>query len=105
MKEPRRFPRRNTEGGEFISIPTSLSVKILDVSVSGALVESPNRVDPDSRGRLRLNLDGTPITIEVQILRVAEGFGTGSGYRLGTRFLALDLAQQQLIESFVRQES
>ena len=105
MKERRRFPRRNTEGRESISIPTSLSVKILDVSVSGALVESPNRVDPDSRGRLRLSLDGTPITIEVQILRVAEGFGTGSGYRLGTRFLALDLAQQQLIESFVRQES
>ena len=105
MEERRNFSRRNTAREESISLQISLRVKILDINVSGALVESPSRVDPGSRGRLWLTLDSTPFAIEVEILRVAEEFGTGSGCRLGTRFIPLDRGQERLIESLIMRES
>jgi len=82
-------------------MPAALSVRVLDISVSGILLESPHRVDPGSRGRLRLSLDGTLVGFDVQIERVAPESGPATGYRIGARFVGLDLAQQQLIERFV----
>jgi len=102
MEDRRRYPRRSAES-EFMAIPTALSVKILDISVAGAFVESRHPMDPGSRGRLRLNLDGLPITVDVQIQRVVEGAAVGSGYRIGASFLALDPKHRQLIEHFVTQ--
>jgi hypothetical protein len=102
MEERRRFPRRSAEY-EFMAIPSALSVKILDISVAGVFVESRHPVDPGSRGRLRLNLDGLPITVDVRIQRVVEGSGVGSGFRIGASFLALDPKHRQLIERFVTQ--
>lgn len=82
-------------------MPAALSVRVLDISVSGILLESPNCVDPGSRGRLRLSLDGTLASFDVQIERVDPESGPATGYRIGARFVGLDLAQQQLIERFV----
>ena len=100
MEERRRFPRQNAVV-ESISIPASLSVRVLDISASGALVESRNRIEPGSRGRLQMSLGDTSVAFDVQVLRTAKASGANGGYRLGTKFLALDLAQQHLIERFV----
>ena len=85
-----------------MAVHSSLSVRILDISVTGVLVESRHPVDPGSRGRLRLNLDGLPITVDVRIQRVETG-KEGAGCRVGALFLGLDPKHRQLIEWFVTQ--
>ena len=84
-----------------MSVSAAFSVTVLDISISGILVESPNRVDPGSRGRLRLSLDGTPVSFDVQIERVSPESGAPAGYRIGARFIGLDVAQRHLLERFV----
>ena len=100
--ERRQFPRRGARH-EFAVMPASMNVRILDISISGVLIESRAPVDPGARGRLRLNLDGLPVTVEVLIQRVAEASGPDPRFRVGASFVRLDIEQQQLIERFVRQ--
>jgi hypothetical protein len=99
MNERRQSPRRSAEDAS-LTFPSSMGVKVLDISVSGVLVESSTSVPLGTRGGLRLNLGGTPITLEVQIQRV-DRETPGSACRLGAKFLSLDPAQRQLIERFV----
>jgi hypothetical protein len=102
MIERRRFARRNAEH-EFMAIHSSLNVKILDISVAGVLLESSYPVDAGSTGRLRLNLDGLPITVDVQVRRVVTGAVAGSGCQIGASFLDLELQHRLMIERFVAQ--
>jgi c-di-GMP-binding flagellar brake protein YcgR len=102
MEERRRSPRRDV-AGELAFVPTTLNVRVYDISTGGVMLGAAGRIEPGLLGRLRLNLGGTPFTADVQILRVADAPDADGRYLAGTRFLNLDPAHQQLIERFMTQ--
>lgn len=101
MEERRRSPRRVVEG-ELATVPAVFSIRVLDISVAGVLLQSNHPVEPGARGRLSLNLDGSPFRAEIQVQRVVAT-DTAFGYRLGATFVGLSPAVRQLIERFMTQ--
>jgi hypothetical protein len=101
MEERRRSPRRAVEG-ELATVPAVFNVRVLDISVAGVLLQSSHPVEPGARGRLSLNLDGSPFRADVQVQRVVDADAT-AGCRLGATFVALSPDLRQLIERFMTQ--
>jgi c-di-GMP-binding flagellar brake protein YcgR len=102
MEERRRSPRREIQG-ELAFVPTTINVRVFDLSTGGVMLGASGRLEPGVMGRLRLNLAGFPFTADVQVLRVADTPDADGCYRAGTRFLSLDPAHQQVIERFMTQ--
>jgi|SRR5690242_1071281 hypothetical protein len=100
MDERRRYPRRQIHG-EFAGVQATLSVQVLDISLSGVLLQSPRPVRVGDRASLRLSLGGQPFTADVEVQRVSTGPGTG--YRVGLAFVGFGADQSRLIERFVAQ--
>ena len=59
MEERRRVPRHQV-GEEFANLPANMSVRVLDISTAGVLLQSPRLLNPGSRGSLRFTLAGAP---------------------------------------------
>jgi hypothetical protein len=100
MDERRRFPRRQIHG-EYAGVQATVSVQVLDISLSGVLLHSSHPIRVGDRGFLRLSLGGEPFTAEVEVQRVSAG--PGNGYRIGLAFVGVGAEQGQLIERFVAQ--
>ena len=100
MDERRRFPRRQIHG-EYAGVQATVSVQVLDISLSGVLLHSSHPIRVGDRGLLRLSLGGEPFTAEVEVQRVSAG--PGNGYRIGLAFVGVGAEQGQLIERFVAQ--
>ena len=98
MEERRRYPRHETTG-QLATVPSSVNVRVLDISVAGVLLHSSESVEAGTKGNLRLHLDGSAFRADVQVQRVAEE-GAG-GYRLGATFVGLNPDLRQLIERFM----
>jgi PilZ domain len=88
-------------GGERAVLPISLSVRLLDISLTGVLVQSSQTAKEGSRGRLRLDLAGQPFAADVEVRRIAQGAG-GQGYKIGARFVDLTDDQRHILEGFTR---
>ena len=100
MTEERRgSPRFDVIGGERAVLPIALSVRLLDISATGVLVQSSQAAKEGSRGRLRLDLAGHPFAAEIEVRRIAPGVG-GQGYKIGARFVDLTDEQRHIIEGF-----
>lgn len=78
-------------------MPVPISVRILDISLSGALVESSQPAKEGRRGRLTVDLGGVPILAGVEIRRVSR---SRAGYHVGVMFVALSDEQRQVISRF-----
>ena len=100
MEERRRFPRHDTTG-QLATVPASVNVRVLDISVAGVLLHSSESVEAGTKGNLRLHLDGAPFRAEVQVHRVAAAPDGATGYRLGATFMGLSPDVRQLIERFM----
>jgi len=101
-QERRRYPRLPIQGGEAAILPVSLSVRILDISLSGVLVHSRQFARQGDRGRLRLALGGQPFTADIEVRRVSPGTGD-SDYRIGVSFVGLNPELRQMIVRFTQQ--
>jgi c-di-GMP-binding flagellar brake protein YcgR len=102
MEERRRSPRHDVQG-ELAFLPTTMNVRILDISTGGVMLGTSGPLEPGLLGHLRLNLAGAPFTADVEILRVSDTPAADGVYHVGTRFLGLDPAHHQLIERFMTQ--
>ena len=100
MIERRQHPRRQVEG-EFAGVQATLSVRILDMSVSGVLLQSSRPVQVGERGSLRLSLGGRPFTADVEVQRVSTASPASGGYRIALAFVAVTPEHSNLIERFV----
>jgi hypothetical protein len=100
-EERRRSPRFEVPAGQQAVLPIDLSVRLLDISLTGVLVHASQTAKEGSRGRLRLALAGQPFAAEVEVRRIAQGPG-GQGYKIGARFVDLTDDQRHLIEGFTR---
>ena len=100
MEERRRFLRHDTTG-QLATVPASVNVRVLDISVAGVLLHSAESVDIGTKGNLRLHLDGSAFRADVQVQRVAAAPDGSAGYRLGATFVGLNTDLRQLIERFM----
>jgi hypothetical protein len=100
MEERRRFPRYETTG-QLATVPASVNVRVLDISVAGVLLHSAEAVEAGTKGNLRLHLDGSAFRADVQVQRVGAAPEGAAGYRLGATFVGLSPDLRQLIERFM----
>ena len=99
-EERRRFARIDASG-QLATVPASVNVRVLDISVAGVLLHSGEPVEAGMKGNLRLHLDGSAFRADVQVQRVAEAPDGTPGYRLGATFVGLTPDLRQLIERFM----
>jgi hypothetical protein len=100
MIERRQYPRREVDG-EFAGVQATLSVRVLDISVSGVLLQANRPVQVGERGSLRLSLGGQPFTADVEVQRVTTASPAAGGYRIALAFVAVTPEHSNLIERFV----
>ena len=102
MEERRRSPRRTVDG-QTIAVHSAESVRILDLSASGVLLQSRDAVDVNSKAVLRLSVAGSPFAAEIAVTRVAEAPRSADGFRIAAQFLEITPKHRQLIERFISQ--
>ena len=83
-------------------LPSTANVQLIDISQSGVLLQSDQTTEPGSEGSLSLTLDGSRFRADVRVQRVAAT-GSGDGWHLGARFVALTPDDRQLIARFMAQ--
>jgi hypothetical protein len=81
-----------------------MSVRVLDISTAGVLLQSPRLLNPGSRGSLRFTLAGAPFAAEIQVRRVSTASDAAAGYRVGATFVGMTLEHRQLIERFMNND-
>jgi hypothetical protein len=101
--EERRRSSRHALDTELANVPAALTVRVLDISVAGVLLQSTYRPQAGARGRLRLDLSGSPFSADVQVLRVVRAPDSATGYRVGAAFVDLPSDLRHLIERFMTQ--
>jgi hypothetical protein len=74
-------------------------VRLLDISATGALVESELPLPVGARGHLRFALAGASFSPTVQIRRRA---GSARDLNLGTVFTSMDDTSRRRLEEFLR---
>ena len=105
--ERRRSPRTAITSGDRpdLSLSVSTTVQLVDISQSGVLLSSSQKLDVGQRAQLRTRVGPEPLTVQVEVRRVANGGRAGHGsYRLGAEFVALDEDNQRKIERFLKVE-
>jgi c-di-GMP-binding flagellar brake protein YcgR len=81
-------------------VPENFSVRLLDISAAGVLLQSNRPVESGTHGRLSLVLDGVPVRTSIHVERVVATEGPAA-YRIGATFSALTPDHRQLIERFM----
>lgn len=103
MEERRRSPRHQV-GGDFVNLPANMSVRVIDISSAGVLLQSAHLLNPGSRGSLRFTLAGAPFAADIQVQRVTTSAEAGSGYRIGATFVAMTPENRRHIERFINND-
>ena len=103
MEERRRSPRYDIETGELAVLPAANPVQILDISLSGVLLQSVHGAAVGSRGRLRMSLGGQPFLAEVEIRRTAPL--SVNCHRMGALFVDISPEHERMIERFTQQRT
>ena len=64
-----------------------ISVRLLDISVSGCLLESSSRIDKGTTGSLRVMFEGQQYLDDIRVMRCRPSEGSSSLYFVGAEFL------------------
>jgi hypothetical protein len=62
-------------------------VRLVDISTSGCLLESPNRLDKGTTGSLKVVFEQQQYVDDVRIIRCSQCEGSSRVYHLGAEFL------------------
>ena len=85
----------------------ALTVRLVDISASGVLLSSPQKMQIGQRAHLQLTLSGEPLNVEVEVRRVADGGAEALGrnrYRLGAVFVSPDDMARRSVQHFLRDD-
>jgi len=108
LLDRRRTPRVAVGGGQQVGVPVALTVRLVDISASGVLISSPQRMAIGQRARLRTTLGSKALNVEVEVRRVSERGGEGNAagrYRLGATFVQPDEAARDSVHHFLRDDA
>ena len=104
MSEPegerRRFPRVAIDGRQQLATGHRVRVRLMDISSSGALIASDERLPVGTRGRLHLFLGSAPFETVVEVKR-EERAADGRGWVAGVSMVALGRPQKDTLEDFL----
>ena len=103
MQERRRASRHEVSEAA-ANLPAGMSVRVLDISTVGVLLQSPQLVTPGARGSLRFTLGGAPFLADIRVRRVTPESDAGAGYRIGATFVGMTLEHRQVIERFMNDD-
>ena len=101
----RRIPRAAIADTELSVLAFPIAVRLLDISLSGVLLEATHPVELGTQGTLRFNFGGVPFSADVKVERLSSA-RTASGsdsYSIGATFVALSRQDQRVIERFADQ--
>lgn len=102
--ERRRVPRAVIADTELSVLAFPIPVRLLDISLSGVLLEAAHAVDLGTRGTLRFNFGGVPFSADVKVERLdSQPQGSAERYTIGASFVALSRQDQRVIERFADQ--
>jgi PilZ domain len=76
------------KAGDLVAVlGREVTVRLIDISVSGCLVESSSRLALGTMGSLLVMFDSQEYLDDVRIIRCRELEGSGGGYQIGAEFL------------------
>jgi hypothetical protein len=84
----RRSTRPPAKGAQaFAVLISTTSVRLLEISRTGCLLESSQRIDAGTSGEFRVGIDGRMFSEELRVTRCSRLEGSGATYRIGAEFL------------------
>ena len=86
-----------------MAVHSAESVRILDMSATGVLLQAREAVGVRSKALLRLSVAGSPFAAEIEVMRVGPASQPSEGYRIAAQFLTITPKHRQLIERFISQ--
>lgn len=100
----RRVPRAVIADTELSVLAFPIQVRLLDISLSGVLLEAAHAVELGTRGTLRFNFGGVPFSADVRVERLdRQRHGAADRFTIGASFVALSRQDQRVIERFADQ--
>jgi hypothetical protein len=72
-----------------------VSVRMINLSHSGCLVECSHQIEAGTVGTMRLTIDGREYVENVQVMRCRRIEGAGDTYHVGVRFVWTSLSRQR----------
>ncbi len=101
----RRNVRRVIVDTELSVLAFPIPVRLVDISMSGVMLESTQAVALGTQGTIRFNFAGDPFSADVKVERLDELAASSHGPRfsIGATFVALRRLDQQVIERFANQ--
>jgi hypothetical protein len=79
-----------------------IPVCLLDVSLSGCLLESRTRLQTPVAGQLSVTVNGEPRVDDIRLSRCVFVEGSGVAYRAGAEFLWIELPGERSLRRVVR---
>jgi hypothetical protein len=98
--ERRRSPRVALPGQDQCAVQVRSRVRLLDISVSGALLATDARLPLGAHGQLHFSLAGAAYAPGVQVWRRAPS--PDKDLRLGAMFTSMDEVSRRRLEEFLR---
>lgn len=100
MTDRRSQPRYDVVGSLWGVLELSEEARVLNISATGALVDSPFPCAVNSAQAIRLGVDGHDVTVDTRVRHVHSEPGSGSEprYFIGVEFVSPPLSVLQSIE-------
>jgi c-di-GMP-binding flagellar brake protein YcgR len=100
--ERRNGPRVSLEEGIECRLELRTRVRLLDISVSGALLGAEVKLPVGTHAHLRSAIATTAFSPDLQVRRLADASGRNAAVGLGAAFTAMDERTQRSLEEFLR---
>ena len=101
----RRHRRVSLQAEELVRMELRHRVRLLDISLSGALIACTEPVPVGARSRLRVGLGGDAFTTDLHIARQQPAPRKNVASGLGAMFASMDESSRRLLEQFLRRAS
>ena len=105
MSERRRSPRAPVTTPSQLSLPSTWSVRLLDLSLGGLAFSSPFVLAPGRTAALRATLGHEPFNSQIRVCWSRPSglsYVGGSPYEIGAAFLPLDEGSHRALEGFLK---
>jgi len=106
LEERRRTARAVVRGECEIELGLASVVRLVDISMSGALMRASQDWPIGQRGELRTTLGDNTFVVEVEIRRAAAELGQAEwagNHKVGVAFVSLDPQNRRCLERFLKQ--
>jgi hypothetical protein len=103
--ERRRLPRIAVEDGLECQLEVRTKIRLVDISLSGALLASDAQLPVGTRAQLRAGVGPAPFSPEVQVKRQVDRGRTEAQTGLGAVFVGMDDRSRKSLEEFLRKAS